>query len=64
MAHEITLDELRMIAGRAGLHVSEDELQRLLPGVNRSHKQVLELRDLMTDTLEPAGLFSVASEEE
>ena len=64
MVHETTLDELRMMGVRAGLNLSEDELQRLLPGVNRSHKQVSELRDLMTDTLEPAGIFSAASEKE
>lgn len=62
MATEITLNELRDRAARAGLQLSEEDLQKLLPGVNRSHKQVSELRDLTTDTIEPAGIFSAASE--
>jgi Ca2+-binding EF-hand superfamily protein len=57
MPTEITLDELRAMASRAGLKLTEDELQKLLPGVNRSRKQVADLRDFMTDALEPAGVF-------
>jgi hypothetical protein len=44
MATEITLDELRVRAARAGLALSEDELKQLLPGINRAYKQVSELR--------------------
>jgi len=58
MANEISFAELRSIAELSGLKLSEDELQRLLPGVNRSRTQVAELRDLMTDNLEPASAFS------
>jgi hypothetical protein len=58
MAKEMTLEELSLVAAQAGLRLTQDELQRLLPGVNRSHIQVTELRDLMTDNLEPAGVFS------
>lgn len=55
---EITLEELRMMAGRAGLKLAEDELQRLLPGVNRSRKQVTDLRVLTEAQTEPAATFN------
>ena len=38
MATEITLGELRPMAARAGFKLSEEELQKLLAGVNRSRK--------------------------
>ena len=58
MPDEITLDELRAIAQRAGLNLAEDELQRLLPGIQRARKQAAELRTLLTDNCEPANAFS------
>ena len=58
MADEITLDDLSKLAAQAGLKLSDDELQKLLPGVNRARKQVAELRQLITDSTEPAGAFS------
>jgi hypothetical protein len=58
MATEITLDELRARAERAGIELTEDELQKLLPGVNRSFKQARELRDLVSGADEPASVFS------
>ncbi len=61
MATEITLDDLRSMASRAGLSLSDDELQKLLPGVNRSHNQVLELRALLLEEAEPAAHFSPAT---
>jgi len=48
------------MAARAGLKLSEEELQKLLSGVNRSRKQVTDLREFMTDTLDPAGIFSAS----
>lgn len=57
MAQEMTLEELSLWAVQAGLKFTRDELQRILPGVHRSRIQVAELRDLMTDNLEPAGVF-------
>ena len=57
MAKEITLIELQTMASRAGLGLSEQELEKLLPGVNRSHKQALELRELIADSIEPAATF-------
>lgn len=58
MTDEITLDELRDLAQRAGLKLADEELQKLLPGVNRARRQVAELRMLITDSAEPAGTFS------
>jgi Asp-tRNA(Asn)/Glu-tRNA(Gln) amidotransferase C subunit len=63
MAEETTLAKLRTLAERSGLSLSEEELAKLLPGINRSHTQILELRELMTDRLEPAATF-VASRTE
>lgn len=63
MANEITLSELRNMADRAGLNLSEDELQHLLPGVNRSRKQIAELRGLITDEVEPASAFRAQKEQ-
>jgi Ca2+-binding EF-hand superfamily protein len=58
MEREVTLDNLRTMAERAGLKLSDDELQRLLPAVNRSKKQAQELRDLITAIDEPTTRFS------
>ena len=58
MTDEITLDELRGRAVLAGLILSDEELLKLLPGVNRAREQVAELRQLVTESTEPAGTFS------
>jgi Asp-tRNA(Asn)/Glu-tRNA(Gln) amidotransferase C subunit len=63
MAKEITLAQLQKMAERSGLKLSDEELEKLLPGVNRSHHQLLELRELITDSIEPAAAF-VASRTE
>ena len=60
MAEEITFAELRTMASRAGLSLSDRELEKLLPGVNRSHIQALELRELVTDSIEPATTFAAS----
>ena len=57
MEREITLDDLRTTAQRAGLELSDDELQRLLAGVIRSKKQAGELRALISLETEPAAEF-------
>ena len=57
MATEIAIEELRTLAQQAGLKISDDELQRLLPGVIRAQKQAAELRSLLTNGDEPAGPF-------
>lgn len=58
MVHEITLESLKTTAEHKGLKLGEDELQRLLPGVNRALKQVAELREMIALADEPAGTFS------
>ncbi len=58
MAAEITLNQLRAKALQAGLELDDEELQKLLPGVNRARKQVAELRQLVTDAAEPASTSS------
>jgi len=60
MEREITLDNLRTTAQRAGLELSDDELQRLLPGVIRAKKQAGELRALVSLDTEPAGMFNAS----
>jgi len=60
MASEITRDELRVRAARAGLELSEDDLNQLLPGVNRAYEQVIDLRKLVTNADEPAAVFAPA----
>jgi hypothetical protein len=63
MAKEIKLVELQTMAARSGLQLTDEELEKLLPGVNRCHHQLLELRELITDIIEPAAAF-VASRTE
>ena len=62
MSQEILIDDLRKMAERAGLNLSEDELQRLIAGVNRSKKQAAELRELFASTDEPASIFDLTGE--
>jgi len=57
MADEMTIENLRILAQAAGLELPDDELQRLLPGVNRSKNQVAQLRHLVEGENEPAALF-------
>jgi hypothetical protein len=61
MIREIKLDELRTMAEQIGLRLPEEDLLRLLPGVNRSRKQVSELRELLAQTDEPASTFDAAT---
>ena len=58
MATEMSLDDLSKMASRAGLKLPEDELQELLPGVNRALRQAAELRQLIEDGTEPASAVS------
>ena len=57
MEREITVEELRLIAERAGLKLSEDELRRLIPGISRARLQAAELRGLFGSCDEPALTF-------
>jgi Ca2+-binding EF-hand superfamily protein len=60
MADEISIDELRRSAKRAGLALPDDELRCILPGVNRAKKQATELRDIVTADDEPASTYGAA----
>jgi hypothetical protein len=57
MSGPITLEQLSVMAESKGLALEPDELERLLPGVNRSRKQATELRRLVVATDEPAAKF-------
>ena len=57
MRNDIALEELRAMAARAGLQLTEEELQKLVPGVNRSRRQALELRQFLSEADRPAGTF-------
>jgi hypothetical protein len=63
MAKEITLAELQTMAERSGLQLTDEDLEKLLPGVNRFYNHIFELRGLITDRTEPAAAF-VASRTE
>jgi hypothetical protein len=58
MTEEMTLEDLSKRAARAGLKLAEDELQKLLPGINRALRQAAEMRQLIADGTEPASAFS------
>ncbi len=57
MATELSLDQLHELARQADLQLADDELARLLPGVNRARKQAAEMRDWLDQNDEPAGTF-------
>jgi Ca2+-binding EF-hand superfamily protein len=63
MAKEITLAQLQRMVERSGLKLTEEEAEKLLPGVNRSQNQILELRELITDSIEPATAFAASRTE-
>ena len=63
MAEEPTLEQLKSMAQSRGLTLSDDELQKLLPGVVRARKQAAELRELLTPSDEPAGVFNARHED-
>ena len=63
MAKEITPAQLQTMAERSGLKLTEEEVEKLLPGVNRSHNQIMELRELITDSIEPATAFAASRAE-
>ena len=55
---QITLEELRTMAQKAGLELADTELERILPGVQRAKKQAAELRDIIAVSDEPAAAFA------
>ena len=60
MVEQLILEHLRAIAECAGLELGDDELQRLVPGVNRARQQIADLRELVDRSDEPAGAFNAA----
>ncbi len=54
---DLTLVELAQWARQAGLNLADEELARLLPGVQRSRAHAAELRSLAGENIEPAGIF-------
>jgi len=63
MAKEITLARLQKMVEQSGLKLTDEEVEKLLPGVNRSQNQVLELREVITDSIEPATAFAASRTE-
>jgi Asp-tRNA(Asn)/Glu-tRNA(Gln) amidotransferase C subunit len=55
MVEGITLTQLRTMAKQSGLRLSDEELEKLVSGVKRSRNQISALRELVTDSVEPAG---------
>ena len=62
MAEALTVENLKIIAAQRGLKLTDEELQKLLPGVIRSRQQAAELRELLMLTDEPAAVFNVGNE--
>jgi hypothetical protein len=64
MARNLTMENLRHLSDLAALNFSGEELQRLLPGVNRSKNQAEELRELIKAKDEPAAIFTSSRAEQ
>jgi hypothetical protein len=60
---ELTLEQLQAAAQRRGLTLPQEELQKLLPGVNRARRQAAELRALLTLSDEPAATFNALGDD-
>ena len=60
MLEEFSLEECRALAKKAGLRVADDELERLLPGINRARTQAAELREIVDAAAEPVPVFAPA----
>ncbi|MGE5219607.1 MAG: hypothetical protein ACM3SP_21610 [Chloroflexota bacterium] len=60
MVKELTIENLRSVSVQVGLEISDEELQRLLPGVNRARQQAAELRGFLDSNNEPAGAFDAS----
>jgi len=61
MSAELTIENLRSLSIQAGLMLSDEDLQRLLPGVNRARQQAAELRGFIDPENEPVGTFDASN---
>jgi hypothetical protein len=57
MKPEVSLDELSVSARRAGLKLSDADLERLRAAMARSRAQAAQLRELISESVEPAAVF-------
>ncbi len=55
---EMTVDEVKTAAERAGLSLSEAEAAKLLKGAARERRMAEALRKHITPDLEPASVFA------
>ena len=63
MNDELSLDDVKRAAERAGWKLSEEEAAKLLKGGLRGQSMAEVLRKYVTRETEPAGVFSVGGEE-
>jgi hypothetical protein len=56
-----TLETLQVLAARAGLKLTDDELKQMQAGIGRSMAMGEAVRVWLYDTLEPATVFTAAS---
>lgn len=57
MEKETNIESLRFLAIQAGLNLSEEELVKMLPGLNRTQGMARALRPLLRNDLEPVMTF-------
>ena len=63
MQDDMTVDDLKSLAVKHGLMLSDDEAHRALAGANRWRNQVEQMRALVTRNLQPAGVFRAPQRE-
>jgi hypothetical protein len=64
MTEDLTLDDVKRAAERAGWSLSEDELAKLLKGGLRGRHMAGIARKYVTRDTEPAGVFSARRSED
>jgi hypothetical protein len=57
-ADETSIDGLRVQAKLAGLELTDEELQELLPGVRRMREGAARIRQVLDPATEPASTFA------
>jgi hypothetical protein len=58
MTDDLTLDDVKRAAERAGWSLSEEDLSKLLKGGLRGRRMAALARKYATQDTEPAGVFS------